>query len=247
MAGKRLGCARVAAGSMVPRTTDYGLLGTARCSPFTRPEPARSCRRKAPRQDHRSGGLDRSPQSHARRKRQDRAGAEARRAHSRGAAGDRGVEPALSGGRRAFHDGDDPVSGRHGRAHDDAGHLHPMAAAAHHRALCRAPRILDLRRALLRPEVKITSGTIVLIGLIETHRSIAWRISSSACKAEVEHAVALDLRDEGRIASRQRRFDVLLEAIGREGEITSTVRERARTRWGVCSPFLLHARNERKG
>ncbi len=31
-------------------------------------------------------------------------GAQARRSHARGAAGDRGFEPSLSGGRRLFHD-----------------------------------------------------------------------------------------------------------------------------------------------
>src|SRR3990172_5843348 len=46
-------------------------------------------------------------------------------------------------------------------------------------------------------------------------------------------------------ASRQRRFDVLLRAIGREGEITSKARESARS-FGRLLTFLVHAANERK-
>ena len=49
----------------------------------------------------------------------------------------------------------------------------------------------------------------------------------------------------GGTASRQRRFDVLLRAIGREGEITSLARESSYS-LGRLLTFLTHAGNERK-
>jgi magnesium transporter len=50
---------------------------------------------------------------------------------------------------------------------------------------------------------------------------------------------------KGRAASKQRRFDVLLRAIGREGEITSKARESAHS-LGRLLTFFIHAANERK-
>ena len=64
-------------------------------------------------------------------------------------------------------------------------------------------------------------------------------------QAEVEGLSHSIFEIKGGAASRQRRFDVLLRAIGREGEITSKARESAHS-FGRLLTFLIHAANERK-
>jgi magnesium transporter len=95
-----------------------------------------------------------------------------------------------------------------------------------------------------RSETELKTGTPVLIGLIET---IIDRLADfiERVQAEVEglsHSI-FDLK--GGTATRQRRFDVLLRAIGREGEITSKLRETSHS-LGRLLTFLAHAVNERK-
>ena len=141
--------------------------------------------------------MDRPPQSEAGGGDQGRAGAQDRRADARGAAGDRGVEPPLSGERRSFHDRDGSLSDRHGGAGDHADHLHPCRQSAHHAALCRAPRLLDLRRALpqARPKPHQRHGG--------AHRADRDHRRSHggfhrAHSGRGRAAIAFDLRDEGR-------------------------------------------------
>jgi len=94
-----------------------------------------------------------------------------------------------------------------------------------------------------RTEGTIKNGAEILIGLIET---IVDRLADyiERIQAEVEglsHSI-FELR--GGAATRQRRFDVLLRAIGREGEISSKARESAYS-LGRLLTFLVHAANER--
>jgi magnesium transporter len=95
-----------------------------------------------------------------------------------------------------------------------------------------------------RPEAGLTNGTAVLIGLIETivdrMADFIERIQSEVDK--LSHSV---FEIKGGTASRQRRFDVLLKAIGREGELTSRARESAHS-LGRLLTFLTHVANERK-
>ena len=95
-----------------------------------------------------------------------------------------------------------------------------------------------------RPETELNSGTAVLIGLMET---IIDRLADfiERIQAEVEGLSHSIFEIRGGMASRQRRFDVLLKAIGREGEITSKARESAHS-LGRLLTFLAHAANERK-
>ena len=77
-----------------------------------------------------------------------------------------------------------------------------------------------------RSETELRTGTAVLIGLLET---IIDRLADfiERIQAEVEGLSHSIFEIKGGAASRQRRFDVLLRAIGREGEITSKARESA--------------------
>jgi magnesium transporter len=95
-----------------------------------------------------------------------------------------------------------------------------------------------------RPEVKLTSGTAVLIGLIET---LIDRLADSIerMQGEVDTLSHSIFEMRGGTASRQRRFDVMLKSIGREGEITSLARESAHS-LGRLLTFFAHAANERK-
>jgi len=95
-----------------------------------------------------------------------------------------------------------------------------------------------------RSESELKTGTSVLIGLIET---IVYRLADfiERIQAEVEGLSHSIFEIKGGAASRQRRFDVILRAIGREGEISSKVRESAHS-LGRLLTFLAHAANERK-
>ena len=95
----------------------------------------------------------------------------------------------------------------------------------------------------LRHEVKITSGTIVLIGLIET---LIDRLADSIerMQGEVDTLSHSIFEMRGGSATRQRRFDISLKAIGRQGEITGRARESAHS-LGRLLTFLAHAVTER--
>ena len=95
-----------------------------------------------------------------------------------------------------------------------------------------------------RAEPDIKSGSSVLIGLIET---IVDRLADfiERIQAEVEGLSHSIFEIKGGVATRQRRFDILLRAIGREGEISSKVRESAHS-LGRLLTFLVHVVNERK-
>jgi magnesium transporter len=95
-----------------------------------------------------------------------------------------------------------------------------------------------------RAETDLKSGSAILIGLLET---IIDRLADSIerIQAEVEGLSHSIFELKGGAAMRQRRFDVLLRAIGREGELTSKARESAHS-IGRLLTFLVHAANERK-
>jgi len=95
-----------------------------------------------------------------------------------------------------------------------------------------------------RTEADLKSGAAVLIGLLET---IIDRLADfiERIQAEVEGLSHSIFEIQGRAAARQRGFDVMLRAIGREGEITSKARESAYS-FGRLLTYLAHAVNERK-
>jgi magnesium transporter len=95
-----------------------------------------------------------------------------------------------------------------------------------------------------RAETDLKSGSAILIGLLET---IIDRLADSIerIQAEVEGLSHSIFELKGGAAMRQRRFDVLLRAIGREGELTSKAHESAHS-IGRLLTFLVHAANERK-
>jgi magnesium transporter len=95
-----------------------------------------------------------------------------------------------------------------------------------------------------RPEANLTNGMTVLIGLIE---AIVDRMADviERIQAEVDALSHSIFEREGGAAARQRRFDVLLRSIGREGEVTSRARESAHS-LGRLLTFLTNAAIERK-
>src|SRR3990172_5264613 len=95
-----------------------------------------------------------------------------------------------------------------------------------------------------RSESELKTGAAVLIGLLET---IIDRLADfiERIQAEVEGLSHSIFEIKGGAASRQRRFDLLFLAIGREGEITSKARESAPS-FARLLTFLVHAANERK-
>ena len=110
---------------------------------------------------------------------------------------------------------------------------------------CAEPRAFSIYVARCnRAEADLTSGAAVLIGLLET---IIDRLADfiERIQSEVEGLSHSIFEIKGGAATRQRRFDVLLRAIGREGEITSKARESAHS-FGRLLTFLVHAANERK-
>jgi magnesium transporter len=95
-----------------------------------------------------------------------------------------------------------------------------------------------------RVESDLKNGAAILIGLLEV---IIDRLADfiERIQAEVEGLSHSIFEIQGRAAARQRGFDVMLRAIGREGEITSKARECAYS-FGRLLTFLAHAVNERK-
>ena len=95
-----------------------------------------------------------------------------------------------------------------------------------------------------RQETDLGKGTSVLIGLLDT---IVDRLADfiERIQAEVEGLSHSVFENKGVVAARQRRFDVLLKSIGREGEITSKARESAHS-LGRLLTFFAYAINERK-
>lgn len=95
-----------------------------------------------------------------------------------------------------------------------------------------------------RSETDLNNGATILIGLIET---IVDRLADfiERIQAEVEGLSHSIFEIKGGVATRQRRFDILLRAIGREGEISSKARESAHS-LGRLLTFLVHVANERK-
>lgn len=77
-----------------------------------------------------------------------------------------------------------------------------------------------------RSEPDLKNGAAILIGLIET---IIDRLADfiERIQAEVDALSHSIFEVKGGVASRQRRFDVILSSIGREGQITSLARESA--------------------
>lgn len=107
------------------------------------------------------------------------------------------------------------------------------------------PRAFSLFAAKCRrSDPSLTSGTAVLLGLIET---IVDRMADfiERIQAEVDQLSHSIFEMKGGTASRQRRFDVMLKSIGREGELTSTARESTHS-LGRLLTFLTQAANERK-
>jgi magnesium transporter len=90
----------------------------------------------------------------------------------------------------------------------------------------------------------LTNGTAVLLGLIET---IIDRMADyiERIQGEVEILSRSIFEMKGGTASRQKRFDVLLKSIGREGELTSRARESTHS-LGRLLTFLTQVVNERK-
>jgi magnesium transporter len=95
-----------------------------------------------------------------------------------------------------------------------------------------------------RPDPGLASGTAVLMGLVET---IVDRMADfiERIQGEVDQLSHSIFEMKGGIASRQRRFDVLLRSIGRQGEITSRARDSTHS-LGRMLTFLVNAANERK-
>ena len=107
------------------------------------------------------------------------------------------------------------------------------------------PRAFSLFAArCAKPDPILTNGTAVLIGLIET---IIDRMADliERIQAEVDLLSHSVFGMKGGTATRQRRFDVLLKSIGREGELTSRARESTHS-LGRLLTYLVQAANERK-
>lgn len=95
-----------------------------------------------------------------------------------------------------------------------------------------------------RQETDLGKGTSVLIGLLDT---IIDRLADfiEHIQGQVETLSHSVFEAKGEVAARQRRFDVLLQSIGREGEVASKARESCHS-LGRLLTFLVFAVNERK-
>lgn len=95
-----------------------------------------------------------------------------------------------------------------------------------------------------RQETDLGKGTTVLIGLLDT---IIDRLADfiEHVQGEVETLSHSVFEAKGGVATRKRRFDVLLQSIGREGEVASKARESCHS-LGRLLTFLAFAVNERK-
>ena len=81
-------------------------------------------------------------------------------------------------------------------------------------------------------------------GADRTDATIVDHMALHRAQGEVEQLSHSIFEMKGGTATRQRRFDVMLKSIGREGELTSLAREHALS--DACSPFSTQATNERK-
>ena len=107
------------------------------------------------------------------------------------------------------------------------------------------PRAFSLFAAKCRrPDPGLTNATAVLLGLIET---IVDRMADfiERIQAEVDQLSHSIFEMKGGSATRQKRFDVMLKSIGREGELTSRARESTHS-LGRLLTFLTQVANERK-
>jgi len=95
-----------------------------------------------------------------------------------------------------------------------------------------------------RQEPNLTTGTAVLAGLLDT---IVDRLADfiERIQGQVETLSHSVFENKGAVAARQRRFDVVLQSIGREGEIASKARESCHS-LGRLLTFLAFVVNERK-
>jgi magnesium transporter len=95
-----------------------------------------------------------------------------------------------------------------------------------------------------RQETDLGKGTSVLMGLLDT---IIDRLADfiEHIQGEVEALSHSVFENKGGVATRQRRFDVLLQSIGREGEVASKARESCHS-LGRLLTFLAFAIAERK-
>ncbi|MGH6793348.1 MAG: magnesium/cobalt transporter CorA [Methyloceanibacter sp.] len=95
-----------------------------------------------------------------------------------------------------------------------------------------------------RSEADLRNSAVVLTGLLET---IIDRLADfiERVQAEVDTLSHSVFEVKGGSVTRQRRFDVLLKSIGREGEVTSKARESAHA-LGRLLTFFAHAAQERK-
>jgi len=95
-----------------------------------------------------------------------------------------------------------------------------------------------------RSESDLTSGAAILIGLID---AIVDRMADfiERIQEEVDALSHSIFEIKGGVASRQRRFDVLLRSIGREGQTTSLARESAHS-LGRLLTYFLQVANARK-
>ena len=105
------------------------------------------------------------------------------------------------------------------------------------------PRAFDIFAARCnRSEVGIASGMDVLLGLIET---IVDRLADfiERIQADVDSLSQQIFAPRGSMVTAQRRHDVTLRAIGREGDLTSKARESAYT-LGRLLTFASHAASQ---
>jgi magnesium transporter len=95
-----------------------------------------------------------------------------------------------------------------------------------------------------RQETNLGNSTSVLIGLLDI---VVDRLADfiERIQGEVEALSHSVFENKGGVAMRQRRFDVLLQSIGREGEISSKARESCHS-LGRLLTFLAFVVNERK-
>jgi magnesium transporter len=95
-----------------------------------------------------------------------------------------------------------------------------------------------------RQEHNLGKGVTVLVGLLDT---IIDRLADfiERIQGQVEALSHSVFENKGGVAARQRRFDVVLQSIGREGEVASKARESCHS-LGRLLTFLAFAVNERK-
>jgi magnesium transporter len=93
-------------------------------------------------------------------------------------------------------------------------------------------------------EMDLNKGCMVLIGLLEAvvDRLVGFIEHIQAQVEQLSHSV---FKNTGTVAKRQRRYDVVLQNIGHEGEVVSKVRESCHS-LGRLLTYLAYAVNERK-